>query len=212
MDLSIIITAFDGGRLLRDAVESVLAQTAPEGYQLPVMEVILVYDREIRPKTAEVVEDTRRRHPEVRVTKNRHRRAGAAIGTPGSTRRGGSGLRSWTATTPGSPAPSTPAGAHCATIRTRAGWRPDFMRAPDLELTPPGSAFTRDNAHLRALMGHPHDVPGGPFDNGSPFRLARPVAEFCQASLCWTGTVMVRRDLLLGVGRYHERLVHGSCC
>jgi glycosyltransferase involved in cell wall biosynthesis len=210
MELSIILTAFDEGRLLRDAVESVFAQTAPDGYELPVMEVLLVYDQETRPKTAEVVEDIRRRHPEVRVMENRHRR-----GVGGSRNTGIDAARGeWIAFLDGDDL-WFPDAVHTRWSALRdhpdAGWlASDFVRAPDLEQTPPGAAFTRDNAHVRALMGHPREVPGSPFDDGSPFRVARPVAEFCQASLCWTGTVMARRDLVRGVGAFHDRLVRGQ--
>jgi hypothetical protein len=82
----------------------------------------------------------------------------------------------------------------------------DFVRAPALDEAPMGTAFTRDNAHLRTLLGQPPDRDDGPFSTGTPIRLRKPVAEFCHASLCWTGTVMARRELLDRLGAFHERL------
>jgi glycosyltransferase involved in cell wall biosynthesis len=210
MDLSVIITAFDEGPLLREAVESVLAQTAPDGFEFPEMEVILVFDRDTGPATAEVVEDIRRRHSEVRVMQNRHHRgAGGNRNTGIDAARG-----EWVAFLDGDDL-WFPHAVHARWIALRdhpdVGWlASDFVRAPDLEQAAPGAAFTRDNRHVRALMGQPRDMPGGPFDDGSPIRIKKPVAEFCQASLCWTGTVMARRDLVRRVGRFHERLVRGQ--
>ena len=210
MDLSVIITAYDEGPLLRDAVESVLAQNAPDRSELPDMEVLLVHDRGTHPETAAAVDDIRHRHPGVRIVENRHRR-----GVGGNRNTGIEAARGeWIAFLDGDDFWF----AHAVHTRWSAlrdhpdvGWlAADFVRAPDLEQAPPGAAFTRDNAHVRELMGQPREAPGGPFDAGSPFRLARPVAEFCQASLCWTGTVMARRDLVRAVGCFHEPLVRGQ--
>jgi glycosyltransferase involved in cell wall biosynthesis len=210
MDLSVIITAYDEGFLLRRAVESVLGQSARATTALPEMEIILVVDRGLKSGTERVVVDIRRRYPHVKVVENRHRRGvGGGRNTgidvaqgewlafldgddewfPGAVDRRWSALRCY----------------------EDARWlAADFVRAPELEQAPPGAAFTRDNAHLRSLMGQPLEADEGPFGNGCPFRLRRPVAEFCEASLCWTGTVMVRRDLVRHVGGFHERLVRGQ--
>jgi glycosyltransferase involved in cell wall biosynthesis len=210
MDLTVIITAYDEGQLLREALESALAQTAPEGARLPQMEVILVQDQGTCPATAEVVEDMRRSLPEVRILENRHR-----PGVGGNRNTGIDAARGeWLAFLDGDDL-WTPDSVHKRWNALRdhpdVGWlASDFVRATDLAQAPPGMAFTRNNPHVRALMGQSREPSGGPFDDGVPIRLTRPVAEFCQASLCWTGTVMARRDLVQRVGRFHERLVRGQ--
>jgi glycosyltransferase involved in cell wall biosynthesis len=210
VDLSVIITGYDEGPLLRRAVESVLAQAPGAATPLPEMEIILACDRGIESSTAEVVDDIRRRHPDIRVVESRHRHG------VGGTRNAGIGVArgEWLAFLDGDDE-WFPAAVERRWSALRchdgAGWlAADFVRAPDLEQAAPGSAFTRDNPHLRRLMGHPVERDGGPFTDGSSFRLRRPVAEFCRASLCWTGTVMARRDLVRRVGGFHERLVRGQ--
>jgi glycosyltransferase involved in cell wall biosynthesis len=210
MDLSIIITAYDEGPLVRCAVESVLSQTPRKGAPLPEMEVILVHDRGTKPGTARVIQEIRDRYPDIRVAENQ-RRAGV-----GGNRNTGIGLArgEWMAFLDGDDEwfPAAVATRWDAVRPHReAGWlAADFVRAGSLDEARPGEAFTRDNALLRALMGHPVDRQDGPFTTGTPFRLRRPVAEFCRSSLCWTGTVMARRDLVLRVGGFHERLVRGQ--
>jgi glycosyltransferase involved in cell wall biosynthesis len=210
MDLSVIITAYDEGALLRGAVESVAGQVAHGDEPLPETEIIVVVDRGATSETVAASEDIRRVFPRVDVVQNRQRRGASGNRNTGIERARGE----WVAFLDGDDQWFPNA------IETR--WRAlrthgdvsfvaaDFVRAPDLDHAPPGAAFTRDNERLRRLMGHPPERGPGPFSDGSPLRLRRPVAEFCQASLCWTGTVMVRRELVHRVGLFHERLVRGE--
>lgn len=210
MDLSVIITAYDEGALLRQAIDSVLEQTTGVAARAPEVEIIVVFDRGTKSGTTQVVDDIRRSRPDVHVVENRRRR-----GVGGSRNTGIDAAQGdWVAFLDGDDEwfPDAIATRWEAIARhDGAGWlAADFVRAPDLAQAPPGAAFTRDNARLRSLMGHPLEQDGGPFSDGSPLRLRRPVAEFCRASLCWTGTVMARRELVRGVGGFHERLVRGQ--
>jgi glycosyltransferase involved in cell wall biosynthesis len=210
MDLTIIVTGYDEGPLLRRAVESVLNQTPQAGTRLPEREIVLVFDRGTESGTARVVADIRRAYPGVRVMENGHRK-----GVGGSRNTGIDAAEGdWVAFLDGDDEwfPDAIARRWDAVLHyDDAGWlAADFVRAPDLEQAPSGAAFTRDNADLRRLMGQPLEQDGGPFTDGSLLRLRRPVAEFCRASLCWTGTVMARRDLVREVGGFHERLVRGQ--
>ena len=208
MDLSVIVTAYDEGPLLRRAVESVVGQVRRGNTPLPETEIILAFDRGASGATRSTIEDIRRAFPRIDVLENQQRRGPGGNRNTGISRAKGE----WVAFLDGDD--------EWFPNAIEARWRAlhthgdvgfvaaDFVCAPDLAHAPPGSAFTRDNDRLRRLMGHPRDP--GPFSDGSPIRLRRPVAEFCQASLCWTGTVMARRDLVHRVGLFHERLRRGE--
>lgn len=48
------------------------------------------------------------------------------------------------------------------------------------------------------------------YESGRPMRLARPLSAFLEANLAWTGTVLVRTDLLRAVGGFDARLRKAS--
>jgi glycosyltransferase involved in cell wall biosynthesis len=206
MDLSVIITAYDEGDLVRQAVDSVLAQEPEPGGMLPRTEVVLVHDQGADPETVRICEQAGQASHAVRVLENRRRK-----GVSGSRNTGIDDARGeWLAFLDG----DDEWFPHAVARRWEALRQhrdldflaADFVRAPALENTPTGTAFTRNNPQLRKLLGYPHGQDDRPFSDGSPIRLQRPVAELSQASLCWTGTVMARRELVVRLGAFHERL------
>jgi glycosyltransferase involved in cell wall biosynthesis len=206
MELSVVITAYDEGDLVRQAVDSVLAQEPEPGGTLPRTEVVLVHDQGADLETVRICEQVGQATSAVRVLENRRRK-----GVSGSRNTGIDAARGeWLAFLDGDDVWFP----HAVATRWEALRQhrdldflaADFVRAPALENTPTGTAFTRANPQLRKLLGYPHGQDDGPFSDGSPIRLPRPVAEFCRASLCWTGTVMARRELVVRLGAFNERL------
>ena len=205
MDLSVIITAYDEGDLVRRSVASVLAQEAGPTGELPRTEVILVHDQGAERETLRICGQLGRSNGAVRVLENRQRKGVSGSRNTGIEAAGGEWLAFLDGDDEWFP--------HAVATRWQAlqehgdlGFvAADFVRAPVLDGAPK-TAFTRDNRRLRKLLGHPAEEADGPFSDGSPIRLPRPVAEFCQASLCWTGTVMARRELVERADGFHEGL------
>jgi glycosyltransferase involved in cell wall biosynthesis len=206
MDVTVIIPAFDEGPLLLEAVESVLAQEGGPDLPLPRFEVIVVHDRGSDPATLAVLEDLRRRHPEVRILANQGRKGVAGSRNTAVAHATGE----WVAFLDGDDLWYPLALAERYSVLSAApdvDWvASDFVAgtAPDLVESTMGAV--RRNKVLRRLLGwNGGPEPADP-QQGPTLRVRRPVPQFCRASLCWTGTVMARRSTVVAVGWFNERL------
>jgi glycosyltransferase involved in cell wall biosynthesis len=207
MDVTVIITAFDEGPLLLSAVESVLAQESGPNRPLPRFEVIVVHDRGANSATLAVLENVRRRHPEVRILANQGRKGVAGSRNTAIARSAGE----WVAFLDGDDLWYPTALAERYAILAAApdvDWvASDFLAgtAPDLSESPVGAV--QRNESLRILLGWNGGPEPAEHQQGLTLRVRRPVAQFCRASLAWTGTVMARRSTVVAVGAFNEFLV-----
>jgi glycosyltransferase involved in cell wall biosynthesis len=210
VEISVVITAYDEGSLLNEAVESVLAQEGEAGTPLPVWEVVLVHDRGADAATMEAIDRTRQRHTHVRVLENERRKGVGGARNTGITHARGR----WIAFLDGDDIwfPTALAARWRALSEAPgAEWVvADFLRGtgPDNAEDPRG--FTMGNSYLRSLVARAAGRSEAELRGGETLRLIRPVSEFCRASLCWTGMVMARRNLIDSLGGFHERLVRGQ--
>lgn len=224
MQLSVVITAYDEGPLLLEAVASAINQrpVQPSGdggdCALPAYEIVVVADQGTDPATSVALTDIARRWPDVRILSNDQRR-----GVGGSRNTGIRAAQGdWIAFLDGDDVwlPHAIARRFQALDDTRGiGWvAGDLHRGPDptaalegaeTSATRPG--FILGNPVLRALLASAagHAVPDKPAP-ARAVRLARPVATFREWSICWTGTVMARRDLLLELGGFSQWLRRGQ--
>jgi glycosyltransferase involved in cell wall biosynthesis len=210
VEITVLVTAYDEGALLVESVESVLAQQGAEGTPLPAVEVLLVHDHGADAGTMEAVELIRRRHPGVRVLQNARRK-----GVGGARNTGIShALGRWIAFLDGDDIWFPTALVHRWRAVAQApgvGWvAADFVRgcSPDQVDDPAG--FTVGNSYLRNLVGEATGASARRVPESEALLLSRPVAQFCRASLCWTGTVMARKNLVEAAGGFHERIPRGE--
>jgi glycosyltransferase involved in cell wall biosynthesis len=206
MDVTVIITGFDEGPLLLDAAESVLAQEGGPDLPLPRFEVIVVHDRGSNSATLAVLQDMRRRHPDVRILENQGRK-----GVAGSRNTGVAGATGeWVAFLDGDDLwyPTALAERYRTLVTAPdVDWvASDFLRgkAPDLLESTVGAV--QRNESLRILLGWNASPEPAQLQQRATLRVRRPVPQFCRASLCWTGTVMARRSTVVAVGGFNDFL------
>jgi glycosyltransferase involved in cell wall biosynthesis len=205
VEITVAITVYDEGLLLLETVESAVTQQGSTEGAVPAWEVIVVHDRGASAATLDALDVVRRTHPHVRIVQNRGRRGPAGgRNTAIAAARGG-----WVAFLDGDDVWFPTALAerwHAVRQQPDAGWiAADFLRGPSLEQAGDPAGFIRSHPHLSRLVADAAEVRAAAVTE-APLRLKRPVAAFCEANLAFTGTVMVRRDLIRAVGGFNERL------
>lgn len=200
MDVSIVIPVHDEGWLLRDTVRSVLTQRPVEA-GLPAFEIVVVADRPAAPEMLQALEAVEA--DAAGCLRVLHNTRGPG---PGGARNTGilAARGTWVAFLDGDDLWTDSALAErWAAIDTHidAGWvGSDFEYWRDGQPLPAGAlGALQGNTGTRALLA-------AAFDTGRPALYRRPAREFLQYILCWTGTVMARRELLLSVGLFDESL------
>lgn len=192
--LSVVIPCRNYGRYITAAVESILHQQSA----VRELEVLVIDDHSSAPDTLSVLSHWSRADPRVHVIQN--------TGRPGAAAARNLGIAAAT-------------GEWIAFLDADDVWVPGGLQSrwQIIDTQPAarwiGADFLRwyEDGSLDAegffkSRGLPRQRPSWTYTSGTVLRLVRPVAEFLQASLGWTGTIMVRKDLLTSVGGFEVRL------
>lgn len=211
--ISVVVTAYDEGPLVEQAIRSVLEQTGTKGLPRPDFEVIAVHDYGADPTTVVILQRLSRESPQIRVIENRSRAGCAGARNTGIEEATGD----WIAFLDGDDVwlPLCLAERWRA-IRAHPGvdWlAADIHRGPQ---EPPGidrsertqvdSGFFGQSAVYRRVL----DEFGGPLDPEGSQVLSRPVRSFRPWTICHTSAVMVRRVLLAKTGGFVEWLTRAE--
>jgi len=201
MDASVVIPAHDEGHLLTEAVNSVLRQERG-GRTFPTIEIIIVPDRVDDATGAEVLALASKFPDIVRVVPNDRLPGVAGARNSGIVAARGEwitfldGDDIWTDT-------SLAARWDAIGNHPEIAWvGADFVRWHEAEPRSDIGSLRR-NAGTNALLTRAYET-------GDPTIYQRPAELYLKQILCWTGTVMVKRELLMAVGLFDEALVRAE--
>jgi len=193
-ELSVVIPCHNDGKYLSEAIESVLNQE----HRLRGFEVVVVNDHSTDEETLDVLGRWGREDPAVRVLQN------TGAGGPGSARNVGV---------------DAAAGEWVAFLDADDVWLPGGLQARwDAVESEPGAEWIGadfkewyENGSLEATGHYDNDDFAGrilapAYRAGRALRLERPIGPFLHSSLTWTGTVMVKRELVRQLGGFHPVL------
>lgn len=215
MKVLVIVTAFDEGELVGQALRSVLSQRPSDEFPCPEFEIIAVYDYGADRETRRGRADFAAQAPCIEVVPNRHRKGSAGARNTGIDQATGD----WVAFMdgddlwhPGCLAERWRAVCSCP----EAGWlAADIMRGPS-----PPSGF--EDGHSRPGTNEGMLMSNGVFrtllathgrsgaDQTDLCILRRPVRAFGRWSVCHTSATMVRRDVLEARGGFSEWLTRAQ--
>ena len=193
-EVSVIIPCYNYGQYLSDAIESVLHQEGP----CPTVEIIVVNDHSSEAVTLSVLDRWKNSEGPIRVIDNHGEHGiGAARNLGVEAARG-----EW-----------------LAFLDADDVWLPDALAARWKVLEDfseaqwvsadffvwqeDGSSDTKGHFESGALSSQ---LLGAAYRDNRVLRLRKPVAEFLQTSLAWTGVVMVKRSLLKELGGFETKL------
>lgn len=202
--LSVVIPCFDEGHYLIEAVQSVLQQEAGSSRALPKFEILVVNDNSKDEETMHALEQIHQMDGRVRVIRN--------SGRPGSSGARNTGIKAAT-------------GEWIAFLDGDDIWLKNAvdMRWRVLDNHPKAEWISADFRHFhedegRELMENaffrsrpkPAAMLRKAFEGGETLRLRKPISQFLESVLAWTGTVMVKRSLLLHLGGFDESLLRAQ--
>jgi len=192
-ELSVIIPCYNAGRYLSQAIDSVLSQES----SVRSLEVIVINDHSTDRDSLDALSNCERT-PGVRVLHNAGRPG------PGAARNLGIDAAD---------------GEWIAFLDADDVWLPEGLearwqvvqRTPDAEWVGADLRLWYEDGTLAAdAYFKSGDISGQllseAYRTGRPIRVRRPVNEFIRSALAWTGTVMVKRDLIRHLGGFDPSL------
>jgi glycosyltransferase involved in cell wall biosynthesis len=204
--LSIVMPCFDEGHYLIEAVKSVLGQEAVLADSLPTFEILVINDNTTDEATLAALEQLNQLDSRIRILLNGGKRG------PGGARNTGimSARGKWIAFLDADDRWLKNAiDVRWAVLRDypEAAWiSADFQyfhesgkkRQEHIE-----GSFFRSRPKPSLMLAEA-------FAHGRVLRLEKPVAQFLESSLAWTGTVMAKRSLLIRLGSFNESLIRAQ--
>ena len=194
--LSVVMPVFNSGAYLLQAVASVLRQDAIDGLPLPATELLIVDDGSTEPLTLAVLEEAVRLDPRVRLLRNQRSKGAAGARNTGIAHARGEWIGFIDSDDVWMP--------HALALRwqtiqadARVRWVAGRFRLLKTDLSP--DDYQRDSARFSAAR-----TAGTPPPPAR--RMARPFLAFTKACLIQTTTVLIRRDLIVEMALFNERL------
>jgi glycosyltransferase involved in cell wall biosynthesis len=204
--LSVVIPCFDEGNYLIESVQSVLQQSASAPRGLPEFELLVVNDRSKDEETLQAIEKICRMDSRIRSLQN-------------SGKSGAAGARNTGI--------NAAEGEWIAFLDADDLWLPNAIDVrwavldeyPDAEWISADFRIFHDHKHpgreqyeeaFFKSRPKPAAMLEDAFSENKTLRLEKPVSQFLECSLAWTGTVMAKRSLLLDLGGFDESLIRAQ--
>jgi glycosyltransferase involved in cell wall biosynthesis len=204
--LSILIPCFDEGHYLIEAVKSVLVQEPVLLHSLPTFEILIVNDNTKDESTLAALEQLNQLDNRIRILLNSGKRGPGGARNTGITAARGKWIAfldaddRWL---------KNAIDARCAVLcdYPQAAWISAdfryFRESGEQGQEHIEESFFRSRPKPSAMLREA-------FAQGRVLRLEKPVAQFLKSSLAWTGTVMVKRSLLIRIGGFDESLIRAQ--